>query len=326
MSDIIFKQLTMLSDPMRIRILRVLSTDSCTVGELVVIFECPQSTVSRHLKMLSSQGWLTRRAVGASSWYAFNVADLPAPQRQLWSIVSSEFQEDYSRDLSRLHSTIAMRHTDSAEFFQRIGQKWSELRADLFGDAFLLQAIGQLMPPGLIVADLGCGTGDALAALAPSVKSVIGVDRSAEMLNLCRNKMSHLENVDFRKGSIESLPIESEEIDAAFCLLVLHHIDDLDRAFSEISRVLKEGGRLILVDMLPHGRAEFQRKMGHRQLGFSKEHIGDLARASGLSMRSWYSLNRPDGALGPTLFLSVLHKEIDEYVKSTLSTSTLEPQ
>ena len=315
MSDIIFKHLSLLSDPMRIRILRVLLTESCTVGELVVIFECPQSTVSRHIKMLLAQGWLSKRAVGASSWYAFNPSDMPTAQRQIWSIVDSEVQEDYSRDLSRLQSAIAMRHTDSAVFFQRIGQKWSELRADLFGDAFLLQAMGQLLPKGMVVADLGCGTGDALMALAPSVDLAIGVDRSSEMLTLCRDKMSHFNNVDFRTGSIERLPISTEEIDAALCLLVLHHIDDLSRAFQEMSRALKANGRLIIVDMLPHRRDEFQRKMGHRQLGFSREQIGGLAENAGLSLLSWRSLTRPEGALGPTLFLTVLHKPIDNCVK-----------
>ena len=129
---------------MRVRILSVLSVESCTVGELVLIFESPQSTVSRHLKTLFAQGWLSKRAVGASSWYSFSPEEMSDAERQLWLIVHSQLTENHARDLSRLHSVIAMRQTDSTLFFQRIGQKWSELRSELFGDVFLLQAIGHI--------------------------------------------------------------------------------------------------------------------------------------------------------------------------------------
>ena len=182
------------------------------------------------------------------------------------------------------------------------------MRKNLFGDQFLLPTLLQLIPQKLVVADLGCGTGESVVALAPVTQKVIGVDQSHEMLSICQRRTSHLPNIDLRQGSLEKLPIENDEVDAVFCMLVLHHVKKIRTAFHEMSRVLKPNGLIIVLDMVAHTQQEFVRTMGHQHLGFHKKPIIDLAKELKLDVKSWYNLPKQEGAIGPQLFLGTLQK------------------
>ncbi len=117
--------------------------------------------------------------------------------------------------------------------------------------------------------DLGCGTGALLSTLAPHVARVIGVDASDEMLAAARARTAGLDNVELRRGTLEALPIDDATLDAATMMLVLHHLPSPALALAEAARVLKPGGRLLVVDMAPHEREEYRQQMGHVWLGFS---------------------------------------------------------
>src|SRR6185503_12886871 len=148
-------------------------------------------------------------------------------------------------------------------------------------DRFHLAALAALAEPTWVVADLGCGTGQVSASIAPFVARVIAVDASAAMLQAAKKRLHGIHNIELRRGELEALPIDDARIDAATLMLVLHHVPEPERALHEVARVLKPGGRLVIVDMLPHDRDSYRQQMGHVWLGFSDDHVRRLLSESG---------------------------------------------
>lgn len=297
-------QMTVLGDALRSRILFVLERTELTVGELCSVVQSPQSTVSRHLKALGDGGWLTSRADGTNRRYAIAAAQLDAPLRALWLLVRKETAGTLAsqQDERRLTQVLATRRSRSEEFFRAGAAQWDQLRDDLFGRRFFLPALLGLLDETAVVADLGCGTGQVAEALAPFVGEVIGVDASPSMLKAAKKRLAHLKNVDLRAGTLEALPISSGGLDAAMMFLVLHHVADPARAVAEAARTLKPGGRLIVVDMLPHDRDEYRAQMGHLWLGFAEADIARTLGDAGFDHVRMQSLPTDPKAKGPALF------------------------
>jgi ArsR family transcriptional regulator len=171
-------RLAVLSEPDRLRALRVLEAEELSVGELANTLQLPQSTVSRHLKLLMDGGWLMRRSVGTATLYRLILDDMSLDARELWLVVRKQMGDtaELREDQRRLAGVIAERKVDSQAFFGRVVGEWDELRARLFGTDFTLRAMLALLPPEWAVADLGCGTGNAAELLAPNVERVVAVD------------------------------------------------------------------------------------------------------------------------------------------------------
>ena len=228
--------------------------------------QLPQSTVSRHLKALADGGWIAARAEGTSNLYTMTRDDLDASARRLWLLVREQVgaTAGAAQDQRRLQAALAERRTKSQEFFSSSAGQWDRLRDELFGDRFHLAALAAFADPDWVVGDLGCGTGQVSAALAPFVARVVAVDASAAMLQAARKRLHGFDNVDLRRGELEALPIDDGRLDAATLMLVLHHVPEPARALAEVARVLKPGGRVILVDMLPHDREQLPAADGPR--------------------------------------------------------------
>src|SRR5687767_14156488 len=252
----ILDHLSALADTTRSRILLLLDRHELTVSELCGIMQLPQSTVSRHLKALSDSGWTAARAEGTSNVYAMTRDDLDSSARRLWALVREQVGPTPAavNDQRRVQTVLADRRTKSQEFFTSSAGQWDRLRDDLFGERFHLSALPAFADAEWTVGDLGCGTGQMTAALAPFVGHVIAVDASAAMLQAAKKRLQDFENVELRRGDLESLPIDDARLDAATLALVLHHLPEPGRALTEVRRVLKPQGRLIVVDMLPHDR------------------------------------------------------------------------
>lgn len=301
----VFDQLTVLSDPTRSRLLHVLEGRELTVTELCSVLQLPQSTVSRHLKILSDDGWVTSRADGTSRYYRLDTALDPAAQ-QLWAIVRNEVSESAAgrQDSRRLDGVLRERRTRSQEFFSSVAGQWDAVRADLFGDRSPLVGMLALLDPATVIADLGCGTGPLTATLAPFARRVIAVDASVAMLAAARRRLDGVANVDIRQGELESLPLEAAEADAAVMSLVLHYIAEPAKALGEAARVLRPGGRLILIDMMPHDREEYRHEMGHVWQGFSSEQMAEWLTAAGFQQVRYTPLPVDADAKGPALFVA----------------------
>jgi ubiquinone/menaquinone biosynthesis C-methylase UbiE len=305
----IHDHLASLADTTRSRILLLLDRQELTVSELCSVIQLPQSTVSRHLKALADGGWITARGEGTSNLYAMT-PKLDAAARRLWLLVREQVGPSAAaaQDQRRLHATLAERRTKSQEFFSSSAGQWDRLRDELFGDRFHLAAMAAFADRDWTVGDLGCGTGQVSAAIAPFVARVIAVDASSAMLQAAKKRLQHAGNVDLRRGELEALPVDDAMLDAATLMLVLHHVPEPERALAEVARVLKPGGRLVIVDMLPHDRDAYKQQMGHVWLGFSEEHLRRIVSETGFDEMTVVPLSPDAKAKGPGLFVATAQK------------------
>jgi ubiquinone/menaquinone biosynthesis C-methylase UbiE/DNA-binding transcriptional ArsR family regulator len=305
----ILDHLASLADTTRSRLLLLLDRRELPVSQLCAVMQLPQSTVSRHLKALADSGWVSARAEGTSNVYTMT-RELDAAARRLWIIVREQVGGTPAavEDQRRLQASLSERRTRSQEFFSSSAGQWDRVRDELFGDRFHLAALGALANPDWTVGDLGCGTGPVSAALAPFVAHVIAVDASAAMLQAARKRLQHLNNVDLRRGDLEALPIDDGRLDLATIMLVLHHVPEPAEAIGEVARVLKPGGRLVVVDMLPHDREVYRQQMGHLWLGFSEDHLREMLDGARFDAVRLVPLAPDSRAKGPGLFAATAVK------------------
>lgn len=300
----ILEQMSALSDGLRSRILLLLERQELTVSELCSVLQLPQSTVSRHLKTLVDGGWAESRRDGTRRLYQMPLDRLESAARRLWLLAREqvEITGTSRQDRRRLSTVLARRRRRSQEFFDSEVAGWDGLREELFGRRFFLFGLLGLLDENLRIADLGCGTGPVAEALAPFVGSLVAVDGSDAMLESARSRLGRFDNVSLRRGDLEALPIDDADVDVVTLMLVLHHLPDPTRAVKEVRRVLRPGGRLLIVDMLPHDRQEYRQRMGHVWMGFDRQRVERYIAEAGLEPARFVSLPEEPAAKGPTLF------------------------
>ncbi|MAE61194.1 MAG: hypothetical protein CMJ49_07540, partial [Planctomycetaceae bacterium] len=229
----IHQWMSALADTTRTRALRLLQQHELTVAELCSVLQLPQSTVSRHLKVLADERWVDSRRDGTSRLYRLALDTLDPAARRLWTLIKEQTENanhssggangskrprktnardpkpglrgaanSWGGDDRRLARVLARRQTRSQAFFASAAGQWDKLRAELFGDRFDLWALITLLDRDWIVGDLGCGTGQLSEALAPFVRHVIAVDASAPMLTAARKRLRHTTNTETRKGQL----------------------------------------------------------------------------------------------------------------------------
>jgi len=297
--------LSALADPTRCRMLLLLEGHELTVSELCAVLQLPQSTVSRHLKTLADADLVNSRRDGTSRYYTLAIDRASAPA-QVWNLTREQLagRPGVEQDARRLARVLARRSETSQQFFATAAGQWDRLRDELFGSDVARGALVALVPDTWVVGDLGCGTGAVMAQLAPHVARVVGIDGSDEMLAAARLRLRGLENIELRKGALESLPLESGSLDAATLMLVLHHLPAPALALAEAARVLKPGGRLLIVDMAPHEREEYRQQMGHVWLGFADDQMRRMLALAGFTRVAVHALPAVTEAKGPALFVA----------------------
>ena len=307
----LFERLSALADATRTRLLLVLERHELTVGELCAALQLPQSTVSRHLKVLGDEGWVASRAEGTSRRYRM-VPELDEAARALWRVVRGQAAAavDVEADAARVRSVLAERgatggRSRSREFFSTAAGHWDALRAELYGERPDLAALPALLDPSWTVGDLGCGTGQLAASLARFVRRVIAVDESEAMLAAARARLAALEEpgrVELRPGPLEALPVGDGELDAAVLSLVLQYVPEPALVLAEAGRALRPGGRLLVLDLVPHTREEYRERMGHLWQGFAPDQVQGWLRDAGFQTVRVVELPPDPRAKGPRLF------------------------
>jgi ubiquinone/menaquinone biosynthesis C-methylase UbiE len=202
-----------------------------------------------------------------------------------------------------LQRLLSQRKVDSQTFFAGAAAEWDRLRRELYGNRFSTAAMLALLPNDKIVADLGCGSGNLAAELAGFVKKVIGIDSSAAMLKAAKRRTSQFNNVDLRKGDLSALPIETATCDAALLVLALTYIPDPAKAATEMARILKPGGRGVIIDLLPHDREDFRRQMGQTSRGLELKAVERMMGEVGFVNLTARPLPPEANVRGPALFL-----------------------
>ncbi|MEM9374540.1 MAG: methyltransferase domain-containing protein [Planctomycetota bacterium] len=303
------EMLDQLGDVIRVRTLRVLEREELAVGELARVLQIPQSSASRHLKVLTDGGWLARRPAGPATYYRVFLDDLPTAARALWLTVRDHAGADHKcrQDDARLAAVLAERMGDPKGFFGRHAGQWDDLRSELFGRRFTDQALLGLIDPSWAVADLGCGTGNAAELLAPWVRHVIAVDESPEMMDAAAQRLADHDNVEFVQGDLTKPSVAPGCVDAAVCLLVLHHLDEPAKVVQQMGRMLRtsnHGGLGLVVDITPHERDDYRHEMGHKHMGFTPETIETMFTDAGFEGVRIRTLPPAIDASGPALFVA----------------------
>jgi len=303
--DALLSWMESLSDPTRLRLLRLLERHELGVAELCNVLQLPQSTVSRHLKVLQDEGWVRSRADGTARRY-HRVDERQGTARRLWALAREETAAwaTAAQDQLRLSRLLSARRPAAEAFFAGAAEKWDRLRREIYGEGFEEQALLGLVPSSWVVADLGCGTGTIAAALAPHVARVIGVDQSSSMLRAARRRLSDAPNVELRQGRLEALPLEDSSVDGVLMILALAYVAEPHHALGEAARVLRPLGRLVVVDLLRHDREEFRLKMRQAQMGFETLALKDALHDAGFEETFVRPLSPEARAKGPALLLA----------------------
>lgn len=277
-----------LADPTRLRILALLRAMELSVGELAQLLGQSQPRVSRHVKILGDSQLVGRRKEG--SWVYLQLADRQwvAQLLEFCQPLDPEAEQWFAADAARLDSIRSDRAEAARRYFEARAATWESVRALHVADATIEQAIADLLsdrPIGALL-DVGTGTGRMLELFAPASRSAIGIDRSSEMLRLARVKLEEagIADASLRQGDMTALPLPDQSADDILLHQVLHYAQQPGAAIAEAARVLRSGGRLLVIDFAQHDRAELKEKDAHLRLGFADDAMRGWFASSGLNL------------------------------------------
>ncbi len=284
-SELLQKIFRTLGDPTRVRIGLLLQREELAVQELMEVLGMAQSRVSRHLGILREAALVRDRRDGTYALYHFVGPEEPA-WADAWALACRAVADDPAteRDQAALARVLRAREQRAHSFFDSVGGEWDALRK-VWGDELLrARAFRHLIPSGMTVADVGTGTGVLAIDLAEAGCHVIAIDSSEAMLEAAARKLeaAGVSGVELRAGTAEGLPLADGEVDAAFAHMVLQYLEAPEPAIAEMSRVVRPGGRVVLIDFVSHDRAWMQGELGVRHLGFAPEDLAAAMRAAGL--------------------------------------------
>lgn len=274
--------LKLLSDPVRLRLCGLLSHAELAVQELCAITGLQQSRTSNQLSRLKRAGLVRDRREGTWSFHSLvEPAEAgPLTPRLYEAVVAPYLESAESRaDRKALAAVLEQRRRKSREAHDRLAERWVEVGQDFASGSLRAEVLAQAWPRGLVVADLGCGTGFLSSLLARRGAKVLAVDHSERML-AAAERAKFEGTVEFRRGELDALPLADDEVDAAFANLVWHHLPDFAAAAREVYRVVKPGGAFVVSDLEPHEAEWMRDTMGDLRLGLKADQVvGALARA-----------------------------------------------
>ena len=276
----ILQSLRALSEPTRLRLLAILLEEELTVAELQESLGMGQSRISASLGMLRRQGLVLDRRVGKNIYYAAVHAAI-APLREAVYAAVSELPEG-ERDRQALQLVLNKRRDRAADYFDKLAGKFG--RTYIPGRSWQALAHGllRLLPP-LIIADMGAGEGTLSQLLARTAKQVIAIDYSEKMVEYGARiaKENGFANLEYRLGDLEEPPIDSESVDVVLFSQALHHAARPQRAVESAWRILKPGGRILILDLASHTYEQAKELYAHVWLGFSGVELHAMLEKSG---------------------------------------------
>ena len=267
----------LLADPTRARILAALDGQELAVSELAATLGSSQPRISNHLKLLREGGAIAARREGTWTFYR---ASLDEGHASLWRVLHAAVRHEplFRADAARRRGVLEARRRRSRRHFgsRRGSGRGPDLELGLLRE----EMVGSLAPHGWTVVDAGCGEGHLAELLARRFTRVVAVDHSAPRLRAARRRVA-AENVEFRQGELDALPLADASADAVFLSLVLHHVPDPAAALREAHRVVRPGGRLVVAELEPHGEEWARRDLADLRLGLDARTLARAAHDAG---------------------------------------------
>lgn len=282
----------------RARILSLLAHGELSVGELAQVLNQSQPRLSRHLKFLTGAGLVERLPEGAWVFYRLPSEGQARALVDSLNAVVDAADPEIRRDLDRLRDVKGERASAAGAYFSRVADDWDRLRAMHYSDHDIEQAVLAAAGAGPfeVVVDFGTGTARMLALFADKARRVEGIDLSHQMLTVARSKLAEagISNASVRHGDATASPYPDNSANLVIIHQVLHFLDDPGRALNEAARVLKPGGRLVVVEFAPHTQEHLRSDHAHRHLGVSEHDMARWADRAGLTVRSAKTFAAPD--------------------------------
>ena len=286
----------------RLRVLALLAEAELTVSDLTDILRQSQPRISRHLKLLVEAGLIERFREG--TWAFFRLAEHGGGAEVARALLDhlNPADQTIARDLERLVSVREARALAAQTYFREHAAEWDRIRKLHVADEAVEDAIRTALSgkPFRSLLDLGTGTGRMLELFGPEIERGLGLDLSLDMLLLARDRLERagLKNCSVRQGDLYDLPLGNDTFDVIILHQVLHFLDDGGRAIREAARVLRPGGRLLVVDFAPHEQEFLREQFAHRRLGFTPETVTQWIVQSGLEPVMHKSLKPEPGSEG----------------------------
>ena len=306
--DTVIAALKASGEATRLRILALLREAELTVKDLTAILGQSQPRISRHLKLLAAAGLIDRYPEGA--WVFYRLTDEGPARRFAGDLLALTDTNDpaLARDRERL-AAVKREHAEAAQrYFAANAAEWDTIRAlhvaEGAVEAAMVEALGERPFDSLL--DLGTGTGRLLELFAPLARRAVGIDASGSMLAVARANLDRagLANAQVRLGDIHSLPFPRDSFDVVTVHQVLHYLADPERALAEAARVMRPGGRLLVVDFAPHDLEFLRARHAHRRLGFAHQAMRQWLEAPGLALDGVRDLPPSEG-VGDTLTVTL---------------------
>ncbi|MBE7543210.1 MAG: metalloregulator ArsR/SmtB family transcription factor [Bryobacteraceae bacterium] len=276
----ILKTFRLLADPNRLRLLLLLEQEELSVAELQEILSLGQSTISTHLAQLKAEELVEDRRTGKHVLYRMKPIGIVG----LLDVLRQGAREvpEAGLDAAALRLVLARRRDKVRAYFDELAGKFGRHYVPGRSWKGLAETLLKLLPP-LVIADLGAGEGMMAQLLAQRAERVIAVDSSEKMVEFGAGlaRKHGLENLDYRLGDMEQLPIEDESVDVAFFSQSLHHAPHPERALGEAYRILRPGGRIAVLDLLKHHFEEARELYADLWLGFSEAELTGLMEGAG---------------------------------------------
>lgn len=286
--DALVELLKAAGEPTRLRLLALLSAGDLTVTDMTEILGQSQPRISRHLKLLTEAGLIDRYQEGAWAYFRLKQEGDAAALANVLLAAACEDDQVLLRDGERLAAVKRVRADRAQDYFSRNASEWDELRRLHVDDGQVEAALVDIIGPEQVDAllDLGTGTGRILQLLEKSYRRAVGIDASRDMLAVARANLDKagILKAAVRHGDILNLPLDGNEYDIVTIHQVLHFLVQPELALSEAARMLKPGGRLVIIDLAPHGLEHLRDEHAHVRLGFSHQTMAEWLGKFGLKV------------------------------------------
>ncbi len=276
----ILKSLKLLSDPTRLRILMLVGNEALSVAEMQEILGMGQSRISTQLSQLKTAGLVTDERSGKNNMYSCTAA------KDLLDVAKLAAEEvpEVAADMASLRHLLRKRKDTARAYFDELAGRFGKDYVPGRSWKALAEALIKVLNYK-IVADLGAGEGTLAQLLAQRAEKVIAVDLSPKMVEFGQALaiQNGLTNLEYRLGDIEAPPIDEQSLDLAILSQALHHAEHPQLAIDSAFRILKPGGRLIVLDLLQHSFDEARELYADRWLGFSECVLATMLEKAGFT-------------------------------------------